>query len=154
MKLKEKYAPRQIKLLEIFEKSDWQLKTYSILYRDKDLDKDLVRAAQNLAIKTLPQPAQTQNRYGLGFINVHQGQSYDFVSIAYWAYETELKIQNYIRGSSTSYELEKIAPEEISIDIWDIKLISFESSAWVEHILKADKPEPQSYLAARLNELI
>ncbi len=38
MELKEKYTPRQIQHLEIFEKSAWRLKTYSILHQDKKLD--------------------------------------------------------------------------------------------------------------------
>ncbi len=153
MELKEKYTPRQIQHLEIFEKSAWRLKTYSILHQDKKLDLELIKAAQNFAVDSLPQPAQNPNRYGLGFINVHQGKSYDFVSIAYWAYDTELKMQNYIRGSSTSYQLE-IASNEISSDIWDIQLISFESSAWIKHILKAPEPKPENYLNESLNELI
>lgn len=154
MKLKEKYSPRQISHLAIFKESDWQLKTYSILHQDRELDNKLIEVAQKLAIKTLPKIAKTPNRYGLGFINVHQGKSYDFVSIAYWAYDSELKTQNYIRGSSTSYQLEAIVSNEISTDIWDIQLISFETSAWIKHILKTKTPKPENYLAATLNELV
>ncbi len=154
MELKEQYSPRQINHLGIFEESDWQLKTYSILQKERELDNKLIKTAQGLAIKTLPRPAKNPDRYGLGFINVHQGKSYDFVSIAYWAYNTELKMQSYIRGSSTSYQLEAIISNEISSDIWDIQLISFETKAWIKHILKAEQINIEDYLNDTLSKLI
>ena len=151
MHLKEPYQARTIRYLERFEADDWQLKLYSILYGDKTADANLLNAAKETALSFLPRPAVTPNHYGLGFISVHQGKSYDFVSVAYWTYETELRHQSYMRPSSTSSSLEAVK-HELSTDVWDLRLLAFERDAWLETILKSETPNPQAYLEQTLNE--
>lgn len=151
MKPSEAYAARKINFVGVFEKKDWQLKTYNILQKDRKADHELIKFAQQFAVNILPQPATTSNRYGLGFVSVHQGKTYDFVAIGYWVYDTELKLTTYLRGSSTSKELQAVVGDEISHDIWDIKLMSFEAESWAKHMLKNSKPEADNYLADALN---
>ena len=150
MKLSEPYSSRKINFVELFSDKNWRLKTYNILHGSRTSDRELIVSTQEFALKTLPQPASGNNRYGLGFVSIHQGKTYDFVTIGYWAYDTELKLTSYLRGSSTSYDLQAVAADEISHDIWDIKLMSFEAEAWTKHILRASKPEPDKYLADTL----
>ena len=154
MKPSEKYSARKINFVGIHSNNGWQLKTYNILYKDRVIDDELVGFAQEFAVKVLPQPATTTNRYGLGFVSIHQGKTYDFVAIGYWLYDTELKLTTYLRGSSTSKELQAVASDEISHDIWDIRLMSFEAESWAKHMLMNTTAEPEKYLTDVLIEEI
>lgn len=151
MQLKEPYTPRSIHALEPFCAEGWQLKRYSILYGNKHTDTALMAAAKETALKVLPRPAVTQNHYGVGFISVHQGKSYDFVTVAYWTYDTELRHQTYMRPSSASSALEPVT-DELSTDVWDLRVLAFERDAWVKTILQAQAPDLSAYLQQQLNE--
>ncbi len=153
MKLKESYKPRSIRFLELWENAGWQMKVYGITYEGKDTDPKLIEASKALAAKLLPQPAVTADYYGVGFIGIHQGRSYDFVFIDWWNYETELCQHSFLRPSGQPDVLEPLQNSELSSDVWDLYLLAFERSAWVEEVLKrADNPDTASYLQRRLNE--
>ncbi|CAN5725574.1 hypothetical protein BH24DEI2_BH24DEI2_05490 [soil metagenome] len=155
MHLKEPYRPRRTEFLELLESEGWRLKLYSVRYGDKDpdvaLDIALVAAAKAAALRFLPRPAVTPDHYGLGFVSVHQGKSYDFVTVAYWCYDTELRQQTYSRPSSLSPGLEPV-DGELSLDIWDLRVLAFERDAWLNAVLRPPTPDPDAYLQRRLNE--
>jgi hypothetical protein len=151
MQLKAAYAARRIHFVEHCPLSGWQLKIYSILYRNKVQNDALIDAAKHVAGAFLPQPAVTDSHYGVGFISVHQGQSYDFVTVAYWAYDTELRYQSYMRPSSSSYALTPVTAGELSSDVWDLALLAFERDAWVKWVLTADSPQLKAYLQETLS---
>jgi hypothetical protein len=146
----EPYVPRTIRFVDLYEAQGWKLKLYSILHPDKTSSPHLLEAAKQTALDFLPDTDEPGN-YGVGFISVHQGKSYDFVTVGYWTYSTELRHQSYMRASSGSSELETITTE-LSSDVWDIRLLAFERDAWLSKVLKSAKVE--DYLAERLNETV
>ncbi len=148
----ESYQQRQIQFLEIYKEQGWQLKVYSILHPDKILSPELIQVAKQTALEFLPS-SNEPGQYGVGFISVHQGKSYDFVTIGYWNYSTELRHQTYMRPSSADVTLEALTASELSSDVWDIRLLSFESGAWVE-VLKSSNPKLENYLNRQLNETL
>ena len=156
MILKEPYQPRTIRALELLEARGWRIKVYSILHASKARDDALIEAAKGAALELLPQPAVTLDRYGVGFVNVHQGKSYDFVTVAWWAYETELCQITLTRPSSASYRLEPLTTSdsaELSSDVWDVRLLAFERDAWLETVLTREGgPDLKGYLERRLTE--
>lgn len=154
MKPTEPYLARAIRFLELFEKQGWRLKVYSILHSDKALDQNLIEASKETALTFLPQPALTPRHYGLGFISVHQGKSYDFVTVAYWVYDSELRHQTYMRPSTSSARLEPVSGDELSSDVWDIRLLSFERDAWLHNVLRSPKPDLEAYLKEQLSETV
>ena len=153
MQLTESYAPRRIAFQDMFTAEGWQLKRYSILYGDKQPDPDLAAAAKVTALTFLPQPAETQHHYGIGFLSAHQGKSYDFVTVAYWTYDTELRHQTYMRPGTGSAALEKLTGE-LSTDVWDLRLLAFERDAWLKTVLRAETPDVDAYLSERLDETV
>jgi hypothetical protein len=146
----EPYQPRTIQFVNLFEAQGWKLKVYSVLHPDKTLNPQLMETAKQTALDFLPGHSEP-GHYGAGFISVHQGKSYDFVTVGYWTYSTELRHQSYMRASSGSSELETITTE-LSSDVWDIRLLAFERDAWVSKVLKSAKVA--DYLAERLNETV
>ena len=148
----ESYQTRQIQFLEIFSQQGWQLKVYSILHPDQQLSPELVQVAKDTALEFLPDSSEP-GHYGVGFIGVHQGKSYDFVTVGYWNYSTELRHQTYMRPSSDTPTLEALTASELSSDVWDIRLLAFERDVWLE-VLKSAEPKVEDYLARRLSEAV
>ncbi|UCH25782.1 MAG: hypothetical protein JSV66_17955 [Trueperaceae bacterium] len=152
--MRSSYQPRSIRFVELYEALGWRLKIYSILHSERVLDQELFSTAKETALAFLPQPAITKSHYGVGFLSAHRGSSYDFVTIAYWSYETELRFQTYMRPSSDSYQLEALTASELSNDVWDLKLLAFEREAWVDSMLQREKPDLDAYLSMRLSEVL
>jgi hypothetical protein len=148
----ETYQSRQIKFLNLFEAQGWKLKVYSILHPDKTLSTELIEAAKQTALEFLPS-SNEPGHYGVGLISVHQGKSYDFVTVGYWNYSTELRHQTYMRPSSADVTLEVLTASELSSDVWDIHLLGFENDAWVE-VLKSNHPAIENYLSKQLTATI
>lgn len=148
----EPYHQRRITFLELYRAQGWQLKVYSILHPDKTLSPELIEVAKQTALEFLPSSSEP-GHYGVGFISVHQGKSYDFVTVGYWNYNTELRHQTYMRPSSAEVTLEALMASELSSDVWDIRLLAFEREAWVE-VLKSPVPNVQAYLEKQLIEAI
>lgn len=153
MNLKEPYKPRTIRYLELWQEAEWRIKLYSICHPSKSTDPALVEACKAAARRLLPQPALTPDRYGVGFMGVHQGRSYDFVTLAWWCYDSELRQHTLMRPSSSSYELAPISDAELFSDVWDLRLLAFERDAWVNEVLiNAEGPDLDAYLAQQLHE--
>jgi hypothetical protein len=146
------YRPRRIHFVRLEEAKGWRLKLYNLLHHSKQPSEALLRAATETALAFLPQPASTAGRYGVGFVAVHQGSSYDFVTVAYWTYDTELRSQTYMRPSSGSYLLEPVSGSELSADVWDLRLLAFERDAWLETVLRPAQADLDAYLDRTLEE--
>lgn len=151
----EPYVPRHIRFLELWREGGWALKLYGILYPGKTLSPEMLGACKATLAAHLPQPAVTLERYGVGFLSLHRGKSYDFVSLDWWAYETELHQQSFIRPSGQLGVLEPLSGTELSSDVWDLRLLAFEREAWLEEVLKRpDEGCLGRYLARRLSESV
>jgi hypothetical protein len=148
----EPYLPRTIHFVDLYNHQGWQLKVYSILHPDKTLNVQLIETAKQTALEFLPDSTEP-GHYSAGFISIHQGKSYDFVTVGYWTYATELKHQSYMKASSGSSELEMITTE-LSSDVWDIRLLALERDAWVSEVLVAGAPSVEKYLARQVNETV
>jgi hypothetical protein len=148
----EPYQARTLQFIELYENQGWQLKIYSILHSDKTLNQQLLGTAKKTALEFLPDSTEP-GHYGVGFVSVHQGKSYDFVTVGYWTYSTELRHQSYMKASSGSEELEMITTE-LSSDVWDIRLLSLERDAWVSEVLTANTPSVEKYLERRVSETV
>lgn len=95
-KLIEPYKPRPIRFMELWEETGWRMKVYGIAY-NRDLPRrELIATAKSIAGERLPQPAITANRYGVGFIGIHDGRGANFVFVDRWADENELHHYVYI----------------------------------------------------------
>ena len=88
----------------------------------------------------------------MGFVAVHRGASWDFVTIGFWAYQTELRLISLMRASSDSARLEPVADGALSSDVWDLRLLAHERDAWVRHALHPERVDVDAYLADLLDE--
>ncbi|MBO8155823.1 MAG: isochorismatase [Bacillaceae bacterium] len=154
IKLREKYKKRPIRFLDLWEHKGWRMKVYGISYGGDLPRKELIPKAKELAAQHLPVPAVTDNRYGVGFIGVHDGEGASFIFIDWWTNENELIHHVYVAPHETPDQFEYFNSKGLIACCWDLKVMCFERDSWVKTILNNPKgsPDIEEYLQQRLNE--
>lgn len=149
------YRPRPIKPFGIECIGDWRLKRYGIAYGRELPRPELVSAALAAAEAQLPRPAQTETRYGVGFLGVHDGRDGNFVFVDWWGDETDLHHCVFFSSSDRPAELRKALRAEPIACVWDLVLLAHERAAWVKHVLaRSEGPDLDAYLADQLEARI
>jgi hypothetical protein len=152
VKLAEPYRPRPVRFLDLVELDGWRIKVYGIAYEGKQPEEVLVRAALDTARGSLPAPAIAEERYGVGFLGVHQGRGSNFVFLDWWAHENELHHHVWFSSKEAPSALRAAQPGDPIACAWDISVLAHEREAWVAHVLtRFDAPDVEGYLAARMN---
>jgi hypothetical protein len=151
MHLGEPYRPRPILPLGIEAASGWRLKVYGIAYERASPRSDLVAAAKTAAFELLPQPAETETRYGVGFLGIHDGRGHNFVFVDWWEQENELHHHVFFSPSDRPAELRPAADGDPAACVWDLSVVSHEREAWIRHVLDNEiEPDLDAYLADAL----
>lgn len=141
------FAPRPIRFLRIHEHSGWRIKLYSIAVegatRAADLEPGLA-----LTLDSLPQPAQTPSRPGLGFCVLHAGRGADYAVLGWWDRENELPVRIFVRPHNEPAWRPAQGGE--SFCVWDLQVVAFERDAYVETLLANPPLGANDYLARTL----
>jgi hypothetical protein len=151
--LQEAYDVRPIRFLELWRELEWALKVYGIAYRRERPREELVEAAKEMARKRLTNSTNSDNHYRVGFLGVHDSRGANFVYLDYWADENELHHHVYVSPSEEPASLEYVTPTGLIACKWDLRVLSFESDAWVEAVLaNPSGPDIDEYLARTLSD--
>jgi hypothetical protein len=152
MRLKNAFRPRPVKFLGLWECDGWRMKLYGLTAEHRRLLPELVARAKELAREILPTDAEAENCHGVGFIGVHCGVDANFVFIDWWANENEL--HHHVFRSSLEKPLEITrAPHGLAACVFDLQVIWFERTAWVEKVLGNPKaPDVEAYLKKVLDD--
>jgi hypothetical protein len=152
MRLTEPYAPRAVSRLGIREHAGWRMKVYGIAYGVDFPEQVLIDAAVEVALGRLPLPAVTADRYGVGFLGVHQGRGENFAWVDWWARENELHHHVWFSAQESPAALRAWRPDDPIACAWDLSVIAFERASWVRHVLaRPDAPDLDGYLAEQLH---
>jgi hypothetical protein len=152
VELVEAYRPRAIRCLDVAQLGDWRIKVYGVAYEGERPARALVDAALDVARATLPTPATSGERYGVGFLGAHQGRGSNFAFVDWWALENELHHHVWFSSLEAPGELRAQQPGDPIACAWDLSVIAHERAAWVEHVLaRQDGPDLDAYVAAQLN---
>jgi hypothetical protein len=152
-KLQEPYKSRPIRFLELWEESGWRMKVYGIAYQRDLPRRELIEAAKRVARERLPQPAITPNRYGAGFLGVHDGRGANFVFVDWWQDENELHHHVYVSPADHPEKLEYVTPTGLTACVWDLRVLCFERQAWLDTVLANPAGvDLEAYWARRLSE--
>jgi hypothetical protein len=152
MTLAEPYATRSVRCLTLLVIDGWRLKVYGIAYRSESPTQALVDAAVAAARKQLPRPAVSSDRYGVGFVGVHDGRGANFVFVDWWANEDELHHHAWLSSKEEPGRLRATGSDDFTACAWDLAVIGHERAAWVRHVLaRAQGPDIDAYLADRLS---
>lgn len=114
--------------------------------------------AEALVPSVLPSPAVHSgsddphdiDRYGVGFVILHDAEDYAFALFDWWAGEDELHQRVY---SSLPTRLGAMRPHPTSSIgcVWELAVTDFERRSWLEHVLsRPDGPDIEAYLGDHL----
>jgi hypothetical protein len=148
------YRTRPIRFIERWEHEGWRMKVYGIAAAGDGPSADLVAAIERQAAATLPHPAVTDARYGVGFLYAHEGRDGGgFASVNWWANENELFHYQY---EAPAGSVGALLPVErtggSSACVWDIAVIAHERHAWIDCMLANEEgPDVEAYLAATMH---
>lgn len=149
--LGERYSPRPVRPLPLFEVEGWRLKVHSIAYQGELARPELVEAAHRVAAEVLPRPAVGAGRYGVGFLGVHDGRGATFVFVDWWADENELHHHAFTSPLDRPGELVATGMDALIACAWDLAVIGHERAAWVETVMaNPGGPDLDAYLARTL----
>jgi hypothetical protein len=95
----------------------------------------------------LPSLAVTPTRYGVGFLGIHDGRGGNFVFADWWEQENELHHHVFFSTSDEPAELRRWAPDDPIACVWDLSVVAHERAAWIRHVLAAEEPDLDGYLA-------
>jgi len=99
------------------------------------------------AERSLPRPATTRDRPGVGFVICHQGRGVDYLVLAWWDRENELPLRVFVREPESVRW--RPAQDGESICVWDLDIIAHERDAYIRHVLsKPESPALDAYLGA------
>jgi hypothetical protein len=148
--LRQPYEQRAVRPLETWAHDGWLLKVYGLVHRGDVPPSEVVAAAKRTAAETLPTPAETPDRYGVGFLIVHQGQDQRWLLVDWWGYESVLHHRLFVAPLDGEPEFER-APDPLTACVWELPILAFERDAWVETVLSDPKrPDVPAYLERRL----
>jgi len=68
----EPYKPREVEYLKEATFQGWRLKVYGISTGSEPVLIELAETGLNSILPNLPQPALTEDRYGVGFAIIHE----------------------------------------------------------------------------------
>ena len=127
----------------------WRLKVYGISTGDEPVSEDLVDRGLRSLLSELPDPALSEDRYGVGFVIVHRGSLRNWFSLDWWEYEDILFHKLY--SSPLNNPADITAEESSAIAcVHELKIINFESEAWIKTVLSDDAtPNFEKYLSER-----
>lgn len=95
---------------------------------EADLDAGLL-----LALGSLPDPAQTPSRPGLGFCVLHAGRGANYAVLGWWDRENELPVRIFVRPHDEPTWRPSRGGE--SFCVWDLQVVAFERDAYVQTLL-------------------
>jgi hypothetical protein len=151
IKLKNGFRPRPVKFLGLWEYGDWRMKVYGLAAEHQRLLPELVARAKELAREVLPSE-EAGDCYGVGFLGVHCGRDANFIFIDWWANENELHHHVFCSSLENPLQVTR-APEGLTACVFDLQVIWFERTAWVEKVLSNPKmPDIEAYLKKVLDD--
>jgi hypothetical protein len=154
------YHPRTIGFLKLHETAGWRLKFYGITTTGAPPRPELVTVAEALAPSVLPSPAVHSggddpydiDRYGVGYVILHEASDYAFAIFDWWAGENELRQRMY---SSLPTRLGTMRPHPTPAIgcVWELAVSDFERRAWLRHVLaRPEGPDIEGYLGERYED--
>jgi hypothetical protein len=139
------YRTRNVEFLELWEWFGWRIKVYGINHPSQAL----IDATKVKARERLPLPAVTSDRYGIGYIIVHQGAVGNYGFVNWWTGQDI--VQHHLYGAPKGQALRYQYPEGAGYCVWELAVCWFERQAWVQTVLATGEPTDfKAYLECRM----
>ena len=148
----DQYIARPVEFIDQMNSEGWRIKVYGISAKSLPLPEGIVADASKNLLSHLPQPAVTEQRYGVGFLIIHQG------TMRYWFLLDWREKEDITHHQLFSPPLDKPSAIPAEADksliacVHGLRIITFDSEAWIKIMLGCDyNPEFEKYLVLRFN---
>jgi len=135
------FQTRKTTFLKVVTYRDWQIKLYTINATTKIEDSIVERILTHL-----PTPALTQNRYGIGFLIIHQGMVANWFLLNWWGFEDIIHQQLFNSPVDDFDNVKPIEDKTIMVCIHELAIYHFETKAWKKWVLLPETPDFGKYL--------
>ena len=145
------YVVRPVEFIDQVDFDGWRLKVYAISSTSLPVPNEIVSAGLENVLSHLPQPAVTENRYGVGFVIIHQGTMRNWYLLDWW--EKEDIIHHKLFSSPLDNPRAIVAEPDKSLVacVHELKVVNFESDAWIKTVLcENGKSSFEDYLQLHL----
>lgn len=147
------YKTRAIRFLDLWQQQGWKLKVYGIAFQGERPREALLRAAQAVISKALPEIPTESEHYNVGWVTVHDARGGVFVVLDWWGGENMIFQRLWI-GPGDQPDLLTPGNLESPIScIWELYIAAFERIAWIHSVLANQSGQDLDvYLQTRLSE--
>jgi len=129
------YRERPVTFLGLWRERDWTLKVYGISAHGDRPSGQQMEDGRRLAASLLPDPARTAERYGAGFLVVHHAADGLYVLTDWWTQDNMLRHHIHRRDPAGEADFENLGPRNLAACVWELEVLHFERTAWVETAL-------------------
>jgi len=155
IQLRSTYQTRPVCFMEVVERAGWKIKVYGIRYQgngaETQPESKTVALAKEAAFAALPIPAVTPERYGVGFLIIHQGQDRNWILLDWWFDQEILKQKLFSSPVGAADQITPAEPDLLACT-WELAVLGFERQAWLETVLNnPNGPDLDAYLAKQFS---
>lgn len=148
----EPYVKRPVQFLQQVSSEDRRIKVYGISAKSESLPEALVSEGIKSVLPHLPQPALAEQRYGAGFLIVHQGTMRNWFLLDWWEYEDILFHRLFSSPLDESGSITAEPDRSVVACVHELRIINFESEAWIKAVLRKDcEPNFDEYLKLKFD---
>ncbi len=144
------YVERPTEFIDQVNSDGWRIKVYAISARSLPLPPQIVSQGVENVLLYLPQPAVTEQRYGVGFLIIHQGAMRNWYLLDWWEKEDIIHHKLFSSPLDAPGDLTPEPDKSLIACVHELKIISFESEVWKTTVLCGNKePGFDNYLKLR-----
>ena len=146
------YVARPIEFIDQVNSEGWRIKVYGISAKSLPLREELVAGALKNILSHLPQPAVTEQRYGVGFLIIHRGTMRNWLLLDWWEKEDIIHHKLFSSPLDKPGDITAETDKSLIACVHELRVITFESEAWIKTVLGRDgSPEFEKYLKLRFD---
>ena len=145
------YEIRPVKFVAQANSNGWRIKVYEISAESNSHVQAAVSEGMNTVLLHLPQPAITEQRYGVGFLVIHHGTMRNWYLLDWWEKGDILHHKLFSSPLDEPGSISAEPDKSLIACVHELRVIAFVSAAWVRTVLCKDgKPSFENYLKVRL----
>lgn len=144
----EHYKPRSIEFQELVSMDGWNVKVYSITYKDRFKVSILENVKHELPNWITMAKKSNLPVHDAAFVIVHEAREGFLILFNWWTGGEMVETKVYFADFENEKEINiyPYHPKSL-ICIWELEVFAHERKAWIEHILmQADNPNFNEYV--------
>ena len=146
------YIARPIEFIDRVNSEGWRIKVYGMSAKSLPLPEGMVSQVLKKVLSHLPQPAVTKQRYGVGFLIIHQGTMRNWILLDWWEKEDIIHHKLFSSPLNRPSAVTAVADKSLIACVHELRVITFESEAWIKTVLdRDDNLDFEKYLILRFN---